>query len=490
MSLAKIKSEFESLVKELELAYYESLALGRPSRISECYSRHSILFEEETLRRVLVYLDEKSENLRDWRLLSRELVLLYAENQVKEFTDISLDLEASSKISFDGKTLAYRMLIKFLKEEKDRETRKKAMEASLKVVRKLNELHEKSRKKKKEVFEELGFYDIVSVWEKLRYFERQRMNALVRKFLRETEDIYRDLWAEYLEKAGLDPSDPRLYDVYRVFRAEKYDEAFPAKEMLPRLVRGIRGLGIDLLSLRNLTLDVEPREKKAPRAFCASPDIPNDVRVSVKPMGGFDDYSALFHEVGHALHFAFTREVEPAFKYAGDTAVSECFAFLMEFLLGEEDFVRNWFPRRDLLRDYLRFHLFYQKLYFVRRYCGKYLFELEYHGKGADPLDTFAKYSREASRVIVEGWEREFYRSFDEEFYTTQYLRAWFGEAALVRYLKENYGERWWTRKAAGDFLKELWSMGQKYTLDEILERLGIGLDPKYLIEEVKQQLG
>lgn len=487
MSIASVKAEFEALMRELELAYYESYALGRPSRIAECYARHASLTKPETVERLRPFAFDESEEIRDYRLLARAVMTLYVDEKAKDIQDKMADLEAESYVEFDGKRIAYRMLRKYLMEERNRERRKEAMKASLSIVRKLNSLHEEARERKEEAFLSLGFPDVVSGWEKLRFFDRYRVRGMSRKFLRETEGVYRKLWEGYLKERGLDPKDPRLYDVYRVFRAEKYDPIFPAEEMIRRLVLALRRMGFDLLSLPNLKLDVEPREKKAPRAFCCAPDIPGDVRVSVKPMGGVDDYAALFHEIGHALHFAFTRERDPAFKYAGDSSVTECYAFLMEHLLGEREFVAEWAPSRDLLEDYLKFFRFYEKLYFVRRYCGKFLFELEYHGEGADPKEAFSRYSWEASLVRVEDWEAEFYRTFDEEFYTAEYLKAWFGEAVLSSYLKESYGEEWWTKKRAGDFLKELWKTGQKYTLEELFEGLGLKLDPSKLIQEVSE---
>ena len=39
---------------------------------------------------------------------------------------------------------------------------------------------------------------------------------------------------------------------------------------------------------------------KVPRAFCARLDVPRDVRLVLQPFGGRLDYSALFHQAGHA----------------------------------------------------------------------------------------------------------------------------------------------------------------------------------------------
>jgi hypothetical protein len=49
------------------------------------------------------------------------------------------------------------------------------------------------------------------------------------------------------------------------------------------------------------------------------------------------------------------------------------------------------------------------------------------------------------------------------------------------------FGEEWFSDPRAGEFLKELWSSGGRYDVEEAAQVLGYkGLDPKPLIEETK----
>ena len=57
-------------------------------------------------------------------------------------------------------------------------------------------------------------------------------------------------------------------------------------------------------SRRASMLDVEPRPKKSPRAFCAPVRVPDEVYLVIAPVGGRDDFAALFHEAGHTEHYA------------------------------------------------------------------------------------------------------------------------------------------------------------------------------------------
>src|SRR5262249_14003563 len=92
---------------------------------------------------------------------------------------------------------------------------------------------------------------------------------------------------------------------------------------------------IDVRGQANVELDIEQREKKSPRAFCAPIEVPGRVMLVIQPIGGADDWRALFHEAGHTEHFANTSPDLPVeSKRMGDNAVTEGWAFLLEHLTG------------------------------------------------------------------------------------------------------------------------------------------------------------
>src|SRR5439155_16414818 len=113
--------------------------------------------------------------------------------------------------------------------------------------------------------------------------------------------------------------------------------------MMPALEATLEGLGIDLRSQRNVELDVEQREKKSPRAFCAPIEVPDRVVLVIQPIGGVDDWRALFHEAGHTEHFANTSaELSVEERRLGDNAVTEGWAMLLEHLTADP----TWLTRR------------------------------------------------------------------------------------------------------------------------------------------------
>ena len=93
------------------------------------------------------------------------------------------------------------------------------------------------------------------------------------------------------------------------------------------------GSGSTWTAQSNVTLDTEARPTKSPRAFCSTPRVPEEVYLVLPPIGGREDYAALFHEAGHAEHYGCTdAELAFEFRHLGDNGVTESFAFLLEGL--------------------------------------------------------------------------------------------------------------------------------------------------------------
>ena len=76
--------------------------------------------------------------------------------------------------------------------------------------------------------------------------------------------------------------------------------------MLPALEQTLADLGNDLHAQRNVHLDLEQRPGKSPPAFCSPIEVPGKVMLVIQPIGGHDDWRALFHEAGHTEHYANT----------------------------------------------------------------------------------------------------------------------------------------------------------------------------------------
>jgi hypothetical protein len=238
----------------------------------------------------------------------------------------------------------------------------------------------------------------------------------------------------------------------------------------------LKGLGIDFDSQKQIILDIEKREKKSPRAFCSPIEIPNRVMLVIMPREGHDDYQALFHEAGHALHFGFVDPSLPfEYAYLGDNSVTETFAFLFDHLVTDPTWIDEFLGLSQADKEeYLTF-VNTIELRYLRRYGAKLLYELKLHAQ--DEVDGKEKDYVEllTQATLVKMPEELYLYDVDDGFYCAQYLQAWIFEAQLEAHLKTKYGLDWFKNPKAGEFLKELWAMGQKYDAWELANQLGFG---------------
>ena len=259
--------------------------------------------------------------------------------------------------------------------------------------------------------------------------------------------------------------------------------------MVPALEGTLADLGVDLRSQGNVELDLEARPKKSPRAFCAPIEVPGRVVLVIQPIGGAEDWHALFHEAGHTEHYAHTSAHLPVeARRLGDVAVTEAWAMLLELLVNEP----RWLERR---LDFGRAADFAAEasavqLYFVRRYAAKLLYELELHSAGTlDSMPTrYAERMHEATKIDY--WPGDYLADVDDGFYASGYLRAWALEAQLRTFLREEFGSDWFARAEAGSLLRELWYEGEGLTADEILDEVaGAELDLDSVRERIWENL-
>jgi hypothetical protein len=129
-------------------------------------------------------------------------------------------------------------------------------------------------------------------------------------------------------------------------------------------------------------------------------------------------------------------------------------------------------------------------LFFVRRYSAKLLYELEFHA-AADPAALRGRYVELLGDAIkVEPSDTDYLADIDAGYYVTSYLRSWAFEAQLSAFLREEFGSDWFRRREAGSLLRELWSLGQKPTADELLRDVtGASLELEAVADAIRSAL-
>jgi hypothetical protein len=445
------------------------------------YRRHARLFTRETID-ALQGGDRGDER---WPELRRLAVEGYLDAAANPITEEIASLETSDTVEWDGQAVPYRGVAPLIRNEAaasrrhDLERRLATSTASQNPLRerRWDALYEKAR--------DLGYETYRSMCEDVGRLDIAALVPLCERFLRETATGYRSQLVERLRGIGIDPAFAEKSDLAYVFRAPEYDEWFAADKIVGIYNATIAGLGLTGDEQRRIILDVEPRPKKSPRAFCAAPRIPDEIYLVTNPQGGQYDYETMLHEGGHAEHFAHADGSLPfALKGLGDNSVTEGFAFVLEHICSEA----GWLSRHlgfDDPEAYLRMQRF-NRLYMFRRYSAKLLYEAELHA-GPNVRGHQKRYADLLTAATGVRYSPEDYLfDVDDAFYCARYLRAWIFDAQLRDMLRERFGDGWWCSPTAAAKLVELWSHGQRYTAPELLEREGLGpLDIGPLMQEV-----
>jgi hypothetical protein len=483
------REEADRFLAELDEEFYLHYAGHKETLdLAPIYERHAGLTELEQVQSIGLAVNGGSRVRELWRFACEG----YFGELTRDHDERLAELEAELEIEHDGERIPFRMVRPTLANEPDRNKRRELDTRSNEILdEQMNPLHLEAARLVQQGARDLGFATYLELYRKaLPSSALDDLAVQCRALLDSTERLYETNADRLLRsRVGVSLAEAERYDVNRLFRAPEWDPMFATDRMLPALESTLADLGVDLHSQDNVTLDLEQRPNKSPRAFCAPIEIPDRVVLVIQPIGGADDWRALFHEGGHTEHFAHTsRELAMEEKRLGDNAVTEGWAMLLQHLIDEPE----WLTRR---LDFARPTEFATEgatelLYFVRRYSAKILYELEFHA--AEDVTTMRnRYVELLSDALkIDVTPANYLADIDSGFYVSSYLRSWAFEAQLRAFLKEKFGSRWFATRQAGSLLRELWGEGQKMSAEEMLQEVtGSTLEMEAVADRVREFL-
>ncbi|MCW2975612.1 MAG: hypothetical protein JWM06_893 [Actinomycetia bacterium] len=485
--LDALRADADRFIAELdEEAYLHFAGIKDTYDLVPIYERHAELTKLDTALGIGASVNGGRNTRELWRFACEG----YLGNFVNQEQEKIAELEASLKATVDGEEIPYRNIRPAISNSEDRGRRERLERARNELTEEhMNPLYLRATQV---VHRETGRLGAANYTELYRGFQYP-LDSLAdqcRAFLDSTERLWEDAGDRFFRsRIGLGLGELERWDAARVWRGVTWDAAFPKERMVPALEATLADLGVDLHAQRNVELDLEDRPNKTPRAFCVPIEIPDRVILVIKPQGGPDDWRALFHEAGHTEHFAHTSpSLTMEEKRLGDNAVTEGWAMLLEHLT----FDPVWLEKR---LDFPRPHEFAaegatQLLWFVRRYCAKLLYEIEYHA-APDVTAMRPRYVELLSDALkVTPSDTDYLADIDEGFYASQYLRSWAFEAQLRAFLREKFGSAWFTRRDAGSLIRELWAEGQKPTADEMLQEVtGASIELEAVADRIREGL-
>ncbi len=300
------------------------------------------------------------------------------------------------------------------------------------------------------------------------------LGAACDAFLAATADLYRATLDERVRRVlDLAPGEATRSDAAWLFREASYDDVFGAAELVPTARRQVGAMGLDVEAGGRIRFDTEDRERKRSRAFCAPVRVPDEVYLVIRPFGGYVDYRAFWHELGHALHFGNASALLPfEDRWLGDNSVTESYAMLFEHVLTTRAWLGHYTTLRgERLAAFTRDQAF-NLLAIVRRYAAKLRYELAVHRRAsfADAPGLYVELLTLATGFRYH--QEDALLDFDDAFYAARYLRAWQMEALLSDWLRERFDEDWFRNPRTGPALAALLERGQRDLADELTREL------------------
>jgi hypothetical protein len=489
MNTDEYRREFAAYNSGLELAHYQHRAGFEPElRTKPIYERFGELFTRDAIDDLQkahdrVAADRETERAGLHALVSAARIG-YLEARAKELTDEAARCETLVQIRWDGESVPAYNVTQKIANERDAARRRELTSRWLDSLATCDDLRVARFESFHDSALSLGFDSYRALFTDIMGTDYERLALSADSFLERTEAAYRSALARTTARdlPGVSFDDLQHADFFFFERMPRLDPFFPAQDLLETYRAAMRGLGIRVEQQKNIHIDHEPRPFKNPRAACFRIDPPDDVRMLLAPIGGTYDYAVLFHEAGHAQHFAWTsRDLVnryPEFIYAPDYATTEGYAFLFNHLFQDSAWLVEYRPginerqARAVARDraLLTTHQ-------VRRFCAKLKYEMALHDspqvRSEQLASTYAALQTEATGFLRS--PAMYLKDVDNGFYVAAYLRAWAFEAGLSEHLRTRHGRRWWASRKAGDELIDLWNTSSRYTVEELARLIGFG---------------
>jgi hypothetical protein len=483
-----LSARAEACWTELGREQYEALAgLKTRPELGAIYRRWADLFAPDRLSELAAAAAREGTDRRARHLLEF-LVATRAELEAGELLDERLAWEATATLAHAGERLTVRQAPRVIANVQDPAVRARLERQRLDRLREVEALDRRRFEGEWAVFGEHG-RDYVSAWERLSGIRTAPLAAAAQELLEATEPVYRELLGAALRREGVDPRRAGGADRLRLERAAQLDDYVADHDPLAVATVQLGELGLDIHAGGRLRMDLAERPEKWARPFCSVLQVPSEVMLVLSPTGGWRDWYAFFHELGHALHFANVDASLPFEERAlGDISVTETFARLFELAPMNRRWLERYlglsrargaeFIRAIRLIDLMR----------LRRQVGKLQYELELHAAG-----SFDGMAERYATILTEatGFEHDpaaYLDDIDMHLYTARYLRSWALEALLAAALRNRFDEDWFRNPSAGPYLLELFAGGQREDADELSRRVaGAELGFAALLGDIEQ---
>ncbi len=492
MDLSEYRREYAAYCAASERARYEHHARAGDAapdlapvseRYADLWGRASI----EALRRAEEETPAQFETERAGvRALKAAAELNYLDASASEISAELERCEASAHVIWDGARLSSNAAAVLVASEPNATRRRELDARRTDAVSACDDLRAARLEVLNEASRSLGYEGTRAHRESLSGVDTAALAEGAARFLQLTEPAYMPRLAEWaageLPASARGGNAPQRADALFFQRAAVLDAHFPARSLRPAYVGTLAGLGVRVERQENVLLDdaEHPAKSARPRAFALR--APEDVRLSYrKTDGGAAHFREFFREAARAQQFAWasrdTAARHPEFVHAPAKATAEGHAALFAGLFRDAAWLAaaGAFPRADDTQAAgRRFALI--DLYEARRLCALVRCAVSLWEAGDARSEQLAN-EYAASLTEATGFRHDpatHLPDAEEALRAPELLRARLFAASLAEHLRGRHGRRWFSSRAAGGELVDIWNTASRYDVEE-LARLAWG---------------
>ncbi|GIJ23783.1 hypothetical protein [Micromonospora lutea] len=320
-----------------------------------------------------------------------------------------------------------------------------------------------SEQRRLTVVKAAGYRDLIDYADRVQRHDLGRLEREARAFLDSTRARYESIRRPRFAAGSFTVA--QLIGAARTTFVDPVDLA----TCLPLLRLLVSELGLEFAP--RIRLDLEARPGKVPGAYCLPVRVPDDIVVAVSPGGGVGDCRPLFHEVGHALHFAYTcAELPVDGRRMGDEGLVEGWGVVTENMFLHPGWLNRSFPAGTAAA--LGNDTAQRLLIVTRAQCVRLLFAVDAARRPADPAELRSRYDQlMAEHLAARPGPIEYLDVLCGDFVSATRLRSWEFGTSIAGLLAHEIGPEWPGDPQAGRWLVEHWRVGVSHTAAEAIDR-------------------
>ena len=495
MDVKQIEIELSKFIYALETENRLCrVGLKEKAQTSKIYKKYQNLFTREVLDGLKKQIN-KSGNAKTREILQRiyfKIAGCFIGLKTASLDDSIKTYFSEAKVRVKNEELAYFQIGPKIAKEPIFEKRESLDDVASPVVVKINPkqlalLHEEIA-----LIKTLGFAGYLDYFAKNKKVDYSGFYKISQRIAKETDNVWEKSMSRVSQEVlGRPFKNIRACHLVYLRSMSAFDNFYPKDKVVSTFSAFVGDLGLaDLIS--RIEIDDKDRPRKNPRAVCYWPKPPEEVHLVIKPIGGEQDFEAMFHEGGHALHGS---AVDTKLPYALKTlsrsgALTETYAFVLEDLVFDPLWLSTYLNVSSYSAQRIQKQAYFVNLMMFRRYLGKFSYEYEMFSSGK--ISAGSKIYKRSLEAVTGFVHREinWLSDTDSGFYSADYLRAWIAAAQIKDYLVRRFGSKWFVNPRAGKFFRNFFARGVTDEIEDAVLRLGYkSFDISFLIESYKTVL-